>query len=86
MALDFEKIRNHTRESIGGFTHLGGIVPRRKGDHRGDLQKAHLKGVRRADFHTMNFHSVPLPPKFFLTWGQNAVRNVPKGNVAVHSK
>ena len=34
-----------TRESIGLFTHLGGIVPCRKRHHSGDLQKAYLKGV-----------------------------------------
>lgn len=37
---------DNTRESIGGFAHLSGIIPCRKGDHRGDLEKAHLKGVR----------------------------------------
>ena len=36
---------DNIRESIGRFTHLSGIVPCRERYHRGDLQKAYLKGV-----------------------------------------
>ena len=55
-----------TRESIGDLTHLGWVVPCGEGDHRRDLQKAHLKGVRRADLHTTNSLSSDYPSKNFF--------------------
>jgi hypothetical protein len=32
-----EEVDEYTRKSVGDFTHLEGVIPGRKGDHRGDL-------------------------------------------------
>ena len=32
-----EGVDEYTRKSVGDFTHIEGVVPGRKGDHRGDL-------------------------------------------------
>lgn len=41
------------RKSLCDFSHVNGIVPSRKRNHSGDLQKTHLQSIRGTDLHTI---------------------------------
>lgn len=41
------------REGFGDFTHVFGIIPSRKGNHRGDLEETNLERVRGSNLHAL---------------------------------
>jgi hypothetical protein len=66
------------RERIGNFPHLGRCIPSGKCYHRRNLEKAHLKRVRRSNFHAAGNES--------RASGKPYTECVPQGNIAVQSK
>lgn len=68
------------RESLGNFTHMFRIVPRRESDHKGYLQQTDLKRVGGTDFHTANQTTIN------FHWMDSKKDYEPESNISIQSK